>query len=397
MAFLKNRTVNLLNLHYGIQALAQGMGGVFYFVFLLRAGLSVAAVLCVLAVILAGRFLIRPSVLVLAKRWGLRPMVIFGTACVALQYPLLVGVHGMGWPLLALCLISSLGDSFYWPSYHAYFASLGDSENRGHQIGAREALAALVGIVAPLVGAWSLVTLGPGMAFGATGLVQLAAAIPFLGTPNVAVLRTAPGAFRAARAGIRIFLVEGWTAALFVIVWQIALFISLGESFTAYGGAMALAALVGAASGLFLGRHIDAGHGKRATVLAYAIVAAVILSRAASLGTPWLAILTNALGDFSACLQIPALMTAVYNLAKASPCALRFHIAADGGWDVGCAAGCLIAAALASSGISLALAILLALCGAVASAWLLGTYYSRRAVSVAPPSLPAIATGLNPP
>jgi hypothetical protein len=33
-------------------------------------------------------------------------------------------------------------------------------------------------------------------------------------------------------------------------VWQMALFLALGESFTAYGGAMALAALVGAVSGL---------------------------------------------------------------------------------------------------------------------------------------------------
>src|SRR5271169_5524750 len=99
MAFLRNRTVNLLNLHYGIQALAQGMGGVFIFVFLLRAGLPVAIVFCVLAAILAGRFAIRPSVLVFARRWGLKPVLIFGTGCIALQYPLLAEVHGVGWAL----------------------------------------------------------------------------------------------------------------------------------------------------------------------------------------------------------------------------------------------------------------------------------------------------------
>jgi MFS transporter, DHA1 family, inner membrane transport protein len=393
MAFLRNRTVNLINLHYGIQALAQGMGGVFFLVFLLRAGLSVPIALCAMTAILAGRFTLRPSVLILARRFGLKPMVIFGTLGIALQYPMLAQVHGIGWALLALVLIASVGDTFYWSSYHAYFASVGDSEHRGHQVGAREALAAVAGIVAPLVGAWALIAFGPRIAFGAVGLVQACAAIPLLGTPNVAIARTAPGAFRAARDGIAIFAADGWVAAMYVLVWQVGLFLSLAESYTAYGGAMALAALVGAAGGMLLGRHIDAGHGKRAVVIAYAVVAAVALLRASSLGTPWLAVGANALGALSACLQVPAMMTAVYNLAKASPCALRFHIAAEGGWDIGCAAGCLTAAALASSGISLAFALVLALPGAAASVILLRRYYAR---SGAPAPLPMAAPGANP-
>ena len=38
MAFFRNSTVNLLNLHYGIHALALSGGGAFWGVFLLRAG-----------------------------------------------------------------------------------------------------------------------------------------------------------------------------------------------------------------------------------------------------------------------------------------------------------------------------------------------------------------------
>jgi len=40
MAFLRNRSINWINLHSGIQALAQGIGGVFVLVYLLRAGVS---------------------------------------------------------------------------------------------------------------------------------------------------------------------------------------------------------------------------------------------------------------------------------------------------------------------------------------------------------------------
>jgi hypothetical protein len=398
MAFLRNRTVNLINLHYGIQALAMGMGGVFYVVFLLRAGLSVSLVLCTMALILLGRFCMRPLVLVVAKRWGLKPALVFGTTALAAQYPILSQVHGLGITLVELILLSSLGDTFYWSTYHAYFASLGDSEHRGHQISAREALAAVVGIVAPLMGAWAIVTVGPGIAFASVGLIQALAALPLLGTPNVKVVPMAPGAFRAALPGIYLFMADGWFAAIFAFVWQMALFLSLGESYQAYGGAMALSALVGAVSGLFLGRHIDAGHGKRAATFAYVTTALILAMRGASLGTPWLAIGANALGSLAICLQVPAMMTAVYNLAKASPCALRFHIATEGGWDAGCAACCLTAAALAAHGAHLSLLIALGFPGLAASTILLRRYYSANNTPIEPAiSVPLAPPGINSP
>ena len=69
--FFRNDAVNRVNLHSGIQALAQGAGAIFFLVFMLRAGVSVPAALTAQAAILAGRFLIRPIILPLAKRWGL--------------------------------------------------------------------------------------------------------------------------------------------------------------------------------------------------------------------------------------------------------------------------------------------------------------------------------------
>src|SRR5215831_14161003 len=161
MAYFRNTTVNLLNLHYGIHSLALSGGGAFFLVFLLQAGVSAPAVFTALAAILLGRFAIRPAVLVLARRCGLKPLVIGGTIVTGLEYPLLAEVHGVGPVLFALCAISSIGDTVYWTTYHAYFASLGDSEHRGHQIGAREAIAAVVGIVGPLATGWALTTLGP--------------------------------------------------------------------------------------------------------------------------------------------------------------------------------------------------------------------------------------------
>jgi DHA1 family inner membrane transport protein len=377
MAFLRNRAVNWINLHSGIQALAHGMGGLFVLVFLLRAGVSVPASLCAMALIVAARFAIRPAVLPAATRFGLKPLIIVGNLLLAAQYPLLAEVRGVDATLLAYCLLSALGGTFYWTSYHAYFSLLGDSEHRGHQISAGVALTTLVGIVAPLIGAWALTTVGARETFAVVGLVQALATVPLLAIPRVEIPRSAPGALRAAAPGVGLFMADGWFSVSHELVWQVALFLSLGASLSAYGGAMALAALVGAVSGMLLGRHVDAGHGRRGVVIAFSAIAMTLVLRATSLGTPWLAVAANAVSAVASCLLTPVQMVPVYNLAKVSPCALRFHIAAEGGWDIGCFSGCLIAAALIASGASLAEVIALGFVGLLGQIALLRRYYLR--------------------
>ena len=380
MAFFRNDAVNRVNLHSGIQAIAEGAGGIFFLIYMLEAGVSVPAALLAQAAILAGRFVMRPVILPLAKRLGLKPMVIIGTFGLALQYPLLAEVDGVGVELLLVCVVASLGEVFYWPSYNAYFAAIGDAEHRGHQVSARGALVSVVSIAAPILGTWALVTLGPRPMFAAVGLVQALAALPLIGAPNVAVKASAQGAFRAARIGVMLYAADGWLDAWFILVWQIALFVSLGESISAYGGAMALAALVGAGCGLILGRHVDQGHGRRTVAIAYTIATVIVLMRASSFDSAWLAVVSNALGALVLPLILPAQATASYNLAKASPCPMRFIIACEAGWDIGCASACLLAAALAAAGVSLSLTVLLALPALAVLAYLLRRYFDRGAV-----------------
>ncbi|MBV9150543.1 MAG: MFS transporter [Alphaproteobacteria bacterium] len=375
MAFFRNSAVNLLNLHYGIHCITLYGGGAFFLIYLLRAGLSIPAVLLSLALILVGRFVVRPFVIILAARFGLRAMVIAGTLLSAVQYLFLAEVHGVGLVLALLIAVAAVGDMVYWTAYHAYFAALGDNEFRGHQIGVREAIAAVVGIVSPLATGWMLVAFGPRMAFGATAIVTALAALPLLGTPTVAVARHVSGGFKAALPGVLLFMADGWLGVGFLFVWQIALFLSLGESFLGYGGALAFAALVGAVASLTLGRHIDAGHGKRAVWYAVIAIAAIIVLRAIATGHPAFAVLANAVGAFGACLYIPTVMSAVYTLAKQSPCTLRFHVATEGGWDAGGSSGLLVAALAAKYGLPLGDSILLALIPLVAIGFLLRRYY----------------------
>jgi hypothetical protein len=377
MAFFRNTAVNLLNLHYGIFAIVTTGGGAFICVYLLKAGVSAPGVLAAMAVILLARFLIRPMVVPLAVRFGLKRLVILGTVLMATQFPVLAEVHGANLALYGYILAGAIADTVYWSSYHAFFAVLGDAEHRGHQLGMREAISAVVGIVSPIAMGWVLVAFGPRTAFGASAAAAVLAALPLLWTPKIEVAREAPGAFRAAWPGVKIFLTDGWMGSGLVFVWQLALFVSLGENYLHFGGALALAALVGAIAGLFLGRYIDSGGGIRALLVATGGLAAVILLRAASSGHPVLAVAANALANVGNCLYIPVEMTAVYNLAKRSPCTLRFHVATEGAWDVGGGSASLIAAGMLWAGLPISAALLLPLVGLVTGFVLLRRYYTE--------------------
>lgn len=377
MAFFRNTAVNLLNLHYGIFAMVMNGAGVFICVYLLKAGVPMPGVLMAMAGILLARFAIRPIVVRFAVRYGLQHMLIAGTVLMSLQYPIIAFVHGANAALYLMILVAAIGDTVYWSCYHAYMAALGDQEHRGQQISMREAIAASVGIVSPILTGWLLVTFGPFVAFGAASAINLAAMAPLFWTPNIAVAKQVPGAFRAALPGVLFFAADGWIGSGIVFVWQIALFVSLKGSFLNFGGAMAIAALVGAVAGLFLGRHIDAGHGSRAVFLSLGPLVTMILLRAASVGHPVFAVAANALAYAGSCLYVPTLMTAVYNIAKRSPCPLRFHVATEGGWDVGGASGSLAAALLLWLGAPLSVALLLPLIGVTAAFIMLRRYYAR--------------------
>jgi hypothetical protein len=375
MSFFGNDAINRVNLQSGVQALAEGAGGLFLLVFLLRAGISVPLALLAQAAIVALRFAVRPALLPLAQRWGLKPLLIAGAVGMAAQYPVLAGVQGIGPRLALFCLVAALAEVAYFVARNAYFAVAGDVEHRGHQVAVGQALAAAAGVVAPLAGAWGLVTVGPTWTFAAVAVVQVASVIPLIGLPNIAVARSAPGAWRAARPAALLIAVDGWFDAGFIFVWQVALFLALRQSYAAYGGVMALAGFVGAAAGLLIGRHVDRGGGRRAVLIGYGAAAAIVALRAASLSSPWLAGIANAAGGLVMPLLVPPLSTVTHNLAKASPCPLRNKMASEGGWDLGCFVTCLIAAGLARVGAPSWTWVLLALPAAGVGGLLLWRYF----------------------
>ena len=82
-------------------------------------------------------------------------------------------IRGVDAALLGYVVASAVAEVFYWSSYHAMFASVGDAERRGAQIGLQQLLLAVAGVFGPAAGGLALAYGGPWLAFGAAGTVQL--------------------------------------------------------------------------------------------------------------------------------------------------------------------------------------------------------------------------------
>jgi len=384
MTLFTNRDLNRLAVHSTLHQLAWTISSAFSAVFLLREGLSPAVIFLCLGAIIVLRFTVRPAVLFSVRSIGLRYTLIIGTFLYSVQSPLLALVHGPGVALLVYGVVAALAQAFYWTCYHAMFATIGEASSRGSQIGWRELLIGIAGVLGPALSGVMLTIAGPWAAFGAAGVIDLAAIAPLLDLREPPIQPTAPlDVFAFYKRGVLLLGSDGWIFNSSAVAWSLILFQALDARYDAFGGVLAAAALAGAISGLVLGRFIDMGHARRATWVNAATLAGTLIAKAVCGSEPIaviaVAVGTTALGG----LYVPSLMTAIYNEAKASSCPLRFHFAAEIGWDVGGSLACLAAGALCAYGVSLQAVIMLALPMVAVQAFVLEASYAERKSEIA--------------
>ena len=360
------------NLHCGAHAFAMCMGTMFTGVFLLRQGLSVAAVFLVFGAVVALRVVLRPLALAAAPRIGLKGTLALGCVFYAGQYLLLPAIGGLDAGLALYCLVSGFSNVFYWTTYHALFAALSDSARMGRQVGWRQLLTTAASVAGPIAGGALLASRGPWAAFGIAAALMLASILPLLGVREPGLSRHAPaGAYVAGRRAALLFATDGWIGNTAANAWGLAVFQTLGQPYDAFGWLIAAAALSGALAGLALGRFIDLGHGRRAVALNAALGSALFLAQARGAGDVAAVSALAIAGAFFGALYLPSLMAVVYRAARAAPCVFRFHFVLEGGWDAGGVAGCLAAAGLSAIGAPPAIAIGLAIPALLAQALLL--------------------------
>jgi predicted MFS family arabinose efflux permease len=126
--------------------------------------------------------------------------------------------------------------------------------------------------------------------------------------------------------------------------WPMVLFTVLGSSFENLGFANALAGLAGAAGGLICGRAIDRGSRDKYLLFVCFALAIGFALRAAAGWSAVAALIANASAAAVMGVYIPVLMSHIYDRAKASGAAYRFHFTTEAGWDAGAASACLVAA-----------------------------------------------------
>jgi MFS transporter, DHA1 family, inner membrane transport protein len=382
MAFFSNPGINRLAAHFSVHQFAWSISGAFFATFLLRNGMSPAGVLLCIAAVLGLRFALRPCVLVTAARIGLRNSLIIGTLLYACQILALAIAGGSQAGLVFYIAISALGDVFYWTCYHAFFAALGDAQNRGAQLGARGLFATLASALGPGIGGVLLANFGAWTAFSAGAAIELVAIAPLLRIAEpVVILQPWRQAFSAAREGVILFSTDGFITCAMVFSWDMASFLAFDQRFDILGAVLSAAAVAGAIGGMVFGGFIDAGHTGRAVGLNAWVLAGLVVLKALCIGSPVAMMAATVVGNVLGGLYLPTLMTAVYNEAKASPCALRFHFATEGGWDAGGMVACLIAAAAWGAGVPPAFVLLLSLLGITAQARLLWRRYDAHALA----------------
>lgn len=366
-----------ITLHAAWQSFAENTGGLFMTAFLVRQGVSQPLALVAFAALVMTRFAMRALVLPLAVRHGLKRVLVIGIAFRALGYALLGAVHRAdGW-MLAYVLTMGFGSVLYWTAWHGYNAAIAEGGSRGRQVSLQQAATAAVAIIAPILGGVIHETMGPIAGFMLIAAIQLGAAWPLIAAPDAHVLPEAvadPAVLSLARP---LYAAEGLHSGAVNVVWNLALFVSLGEHFGAFGGAMALAGASAAGASLLIGHRIDAGHGRAMVPIAYGSAGLAVLAKAASWHHPIAAVAATALGALVTPITQVTLLPPLYAMARQSACPLRFAMATEAGWDLGCTAAVLIAAAALALGASFTGPILAGLAGVALVTLNLARWYAR--------------------
>jgi hypothetical protein len=382
MSYLSNAVVNRLNLHTAMHAFAWNMSGGFFVVYLFSHGIPVEDLFVWIACLFAIRFIIRPIVLVAAPRVGVLRLVILGGVFFAVDYVLLARVDGVDAKFVIYCVFYALADAFYWTCYHAIFAFVAEDGHRGKQIGAREAVTTLVGIIAPLAGGLAIDRFGASASFAFAAALEICAIVPLLGLPDLPVETVRPrGAFSAVREAAFLFGADGWIGVGVNFMWSVALFASASSGFATFGGLMALGGLISAGGGLLVGKTLDRQSGAAAAVILNGgLLMVVIVAKAIAAGAGSFELNAGvlAVGSLLGASYTPLLMTTIYALAARSPCLLRFMFITEVSWDAGCIAACIVTAFLLRSGVSWGWCVALAAAGALVQTALLRRHHGAR-------------------
>ena len=378
MSFFSNKDLNFLNAHYGMRAMGWEMCSLFTLAYLYKQGLPLPLAFIVYAGMLLARPLTRPIAMWLCLKKGTHFTLMIGTVAFACRYPAMLPIEGISWALVPFMLISGLADSLYWVPYHNYFASVGDTKDRGSSVGIREAIATVVAVIGPVFGGF-LLAIDPLYAFMLPFVLTLLSVLPLMKTPSlpVPVRPTKEEKKNIDPFGFVVFIGDG----LFFqagTVWPLIVFMILSENYGKFGLILALAAFFRAMGCMLFGKMIDKGNGSLICFIGYGLHIVILTIRGFFAYTVPVVIACDFFAAIAYCFSIPALMTAVYNATKQTTHPLYFTYYTEFGWDIGAVSAMLICAGLTTAGVNLRWGLVIAVAGAVLKIFVLDRYYKKQ-------------------
>ncbi|MBR4126550.1 MAG: MFS transporter [Alphaproteobacteria bacterium] len=377
MSFFSNRDLNFLNAHYGLRAMGWEMCSMFTLAYLYKQGLSLPLAFTVYAGMLFVRTLTRPIAMWLCLKKGVHFTLMIGTAVFACRYPAMLPIKGLSWMLAPFMLVSGLADVLYWVPYHNYFASIGDSEDRGSSVGIRDAIATVVAVIGPVFGGL-LLAVNAFYAFMMPFVLTLIAVLPLLKTPSLPLPAkpTAEEKKHIDPFGFIVFIGDG----LFYqagAIWPLIVFMILSENYGNFGFILALAAFFRAMGSMLFGKMIDKGKGALICYIGYGMHIAILTIRGLFAYTVPVIIACDFFAAIAYCFSMTGLMTAVYNATKKAKHPLYFTYYTELGWDVGAVSAMLMCAGLTALDINLRWGLIISIAGAALKIFVLGRYYRK--------------------
>lgn len=375
-SFLTNGNINYLNLHFSVQAFANGFGNLFIGVFLYQAGIPLWQIFLAFGASLVVRLIFRPFALKLCFRYGLKKVLIIGTIFFALNYPLLGQVVGLDAWFYLFFIVFALTDDLYWLPYHTIFTLLGDKKHRGRQTGLRDGLIKISEFLAPLVSGILVITYGYWAAFGAAMFFMLISLVPLIKIPEIETKHLSTKSRQPiSKEGFWLFVGNGFFSN-HSFTWKLILFLFILNP-AYFGGLIGLAVLFELFLNMFVGHLFDKGKGKIISRIGTLIIVLAVLGRGIFVDTIPEVIFYDIIFAIGLTLYMPIFDSAFYNFSKSSKHPLWYHYYAEIGWDIGAIAASLITAFIVYTTNDLRLAMMISLAGLLITNHILTKYFRK--------------------
>lgn len=337
MAENPDRSLSLLNYHFGLRSFGETLSNTFNAIFLYKLGFPLFSIFMLWGTIYLIRFFFRPFYLRFCFGKDMKKILMAATTLYAFVFPLL----GLAYRSHALVIVFvayfAFTDTMYWLVYHSYFAALGDAGKRGKEIFYREALIGAGSILAPLLGGFLISAQGFRFIWVLSIVFMLFSLEPLIKAEPVRLVSSfsfREGIRHVNKLGFWLYLTAGFHDFAHIFTWSLVLFIMLGNV-ASFGLLLSIAVALKVLAYYVMGKSMDAGRPQHAFWLGGLIILGVIVGRAFYANTIPAVLTLDAILVIAMGLVYPLLDLANYNTSKTSGNPLWFQFFSETGYDIG--------------------------------------------------------------